>query len=213
MEGRTRRARTGPSQQELDEAAAAFAEYEEHKQRAAAQKAAQAAQRAAGLQRKRAAQRVQSVLDADEGYFYEAPDAELEGSAGPSACPLHWRRVFLQTLIGVGAIAIPTFKCTPCGAEFDLPPALVNCHTQSPVAASTWYDSWVVRFHDQLKLKSMADHTFATVLEAVAAGAEACQAEPRRTLPVEPKTFGPAMRHARLQQQKAPGLHTLWTEV
>ena len=48
----------------------------------------------------------------------------------------------------------------------------------------------------------MADHTFATVLEAVAAGAEACQAEPRRTLPVEPKTFGPAMRHARLQQQK-----------
>ena len=202
--GRTRRARTGPSQQELDEAAAAFAEYEEHKQRAAAQKAAQAAQRAAGLQRKRAAQRVQSVLDADEGYFYEAPDAELEGSAGPSACPLQsaastqqrhagaspahedrqlqfeqrmrqhneeqlawalrfaplraaalrqdlerlveavqqrvrdaaaalvraplhvgctapsgsvcclavhsWRRVFLQTLVGVGAIAIPTFK-------------------------------------------------------------------------------------------------------
>ena len=52
-------------------------------QEAEAQKARKAAHRAIGLQRQRAAQRVLSVLDYDEGEL----DAEMEGSARSSAGP------------------------------------------------------------------------------------------------------------------------------
>lgn len=89
-------------------------------------------------------------------------------------------------------------RCELCWAEFDLPAILVNCYTASPVAPTCWYDEWVVRYYDNLAKDGVAVTTYASVLESVAAAAEATQPEPRLTLGIKPKTFGPAMRQARL---------------
>jgi hypothetical protein len=89
-------------------------------------------------------------------------------------------------------------RCELCHAEFDLPPILVNCYAGSPVAPTFWYDEWIVRYHGELAKDGVAVTTFASVLESVAAASEAIQPEPHLTLAIKPKTFGPAMRQARL---------------
>lgn len=80
-------------------------------------------------------------------------------------------------------------------------PAVIDCHACSPVAALVWYDWSLVAISGLLEAQAgVATHSFAAVLDALAELAQQRQIEPRQLWPTCPKVFGPAMRHARVEQ-------------
>lgn len=80
-------------------------------------------------------------------------------------------------------------------------PAVIDCHASSPVAALWWYDGPVVSLAGLLEVEAgVAAHTFAAVLDGLAAEVQQQQAVPRKLPCTVPKVFGPAMRQGRVEQ-------------
>jgi hypothetical protein len=69
------------------------------------------------------------------------------------------------------------------------------------VAALVWYEWGIPALAHLLEVKAgVATHTFATVLDGIAAARQQRQAEPRQLWRTDPKVLGPAMRQARILQ-------------
>jgi hypothetical protein len=80
-------------------------------------------------------------------------------------------------------------------------PAVIDCHACSPVAALVWYEWAIPALAGLLEAQAgVATHSYAAVLDALAELVQQRQAEPRSQWPTSPKVFGPAMRHARMEQ-------------
>jgi len=82
-------------------------------------------------------------------------------------------------------------------------PAAIDCFGSSPVAPVIFFERLVVALSALLETEAgVAGHSWAAVLNGLEAQMQHRQAEPRRLCPILPKTFVPAMRAARVQQDK-----------
>ena len=104
------------------------------------------------------------------------------------------RAVVLHTLMGYGILYVPQFTCSKCG-QFEMSPLVVGSARSSP-NPTIWYDYWLCAAAKQFEtIGGVANTTFCSCVDAMAADAEQLGADPRVPLSLSAKTLSDAVRH------------------